>query len=103
MCSQARTFNVKIALISFVQFSKIASSLRSDAIFNKIMSSLRSDIILKHPWESDRIMPGIVIVPGNEIYMNEAIIPIYIYIYMCVCVDHSLSRKIAHVSLDHLL
>ena len=65
MYSQARTFNQKIALISFVQFSKITSSLRSDVIFTEITSSLRSDIISKHPWESDRIIPGIVIRLGD--------------------------------------
>ena len=62
MHSQARALNSETALITFVQFRKIASSLRSDAISPKIISSLRSDIILKHPRGRE---------PNNSWYRGE--------------------------------
>ena len=62
MHSQAHAFNFKTALITFVQFSKIASSLRSDAIFRKnILTSFV--YYLKTPLGSG---------PNNSWYRGEA-------------------------------
>ena len=50
MHSQARSWNIKITLISFVLFLKILTSLRSVNILQwEIISSLRSAIILNTP------------------------------------------------------
>ena len=63
MHSQAHALNFKTALITFVQFSKIASSLRSDAIFRKNNILTSFVYYLKTPLGSG---------PNNSWYRGEA-------------------------------